>query len=85
MLVPLDILGLCAGTLTTAAFIPQVYRLWRTRSTQDISLPMVLIFIAGVVLWLIYGLWAGALAIIVANLVTLLLWFIILGLKWRHG
>ena len=32
--------GFLAGALTTIAFIPQVARTWRTRSTGDLSLPM---------------------------------------------
>jgi MtN3 and saliva related transmembrane protein len=47
--------GFIAGALTTIAFIPQVARTWRTRSTEDLSLPMLVIFNAGVVLWLAYG------------------------------
>jgi MtN3 and saliva related transmembrane protein len=47
--------GFLAGALTTIAFIPQVARTWRTRSTGDLSLPMLVIFNVGVVLWLVYG------------------------------
>jgi MtN3 and saliva related transmembrane protein len=47
--------GFLAGALTTIAFIPQVARTWRTRSTEDLSLPMLIIFNVGVVLWLVYG------------------------------
>jgi len=36
----IDLLGLFAGTLTTAAFVPQIVKIWRTRSTHDISLGM---------------------------------------------
>ena len=35
-------IGLAAGTLTTIAFIPQVTKIWRTRSTKDLSLGMFL-------------------------------------------
>jgi len=40
------------GILTTVAFLPQVLRTWRTRSTADISLVMFLVYVTGIVLWL---------------------------------
>ena len=46
-----DLIGSLASTLTTIAFVPQVWRAWKTRSARDLSLPMYLIFTAGVVLW----------------------------------
>ena len=49
------VLGLFAGSLTTIAFLPQVIKTWRTRSTKDISLEMFAIFCSGVLLWIIYG------------------------------
>ena len=78
------LIGLIAGTLTTIAFIPQLQQTWRTRSAQDISLSMLLTFVTGVFLWLIYGLLLGALPIILANLITLILTSAILILKMRY-
>ena len=80
-----DWLGSVAAVLTTIAFVPQVWRVWKTRSTKDISLGMYLVFTAGVLFWLAYGLMLGAWPIIVANLVTLALTGTVLGLKLRHG
>ncbi len=80
-----DLVGMIAGTLTTIAFVPQVWRVWKTRSTKDISLSMYLVFTAGVVFWLAYGLMLGAWPIIVANVVTLALTGTVLALKLRHG
>ena len=78
------LIGLIAGTLTTIAIIPQLQQTWRTRSAQDISLSMLLTFVTGVFLWLIYGLLLGALPIILANLITLILTLAILILKMRY-
>jgi len=79
-----DFLGLAAGTLTTIAFVPQVVKLWRSRSTRDISLGMFVTFSIGVALWLLYGLAIHAWPIVLANAVTLLLALTILILKLRH-
>jgi|TARA_R110000751_G_scaffold74819_3_gene151121 MtN3 and saliva related transmembrane protein len=79
------ILGLVAGSLTTLAFLPQVIRTWRTRSTADISLGMFLVLCTGIALWFVYGLINGDWPVIIANGLTFLLAAIILGFKLRHG
>jgi MtN3 and saliva related transmembrane protein len=78
-------LGLLAALLTTAAFLPQVLHTLATRDTRGISLRMYVIFVAGVLLWLLYGLLTRDLPLIVANAVTLVLAGTILYLKLRHG
>ena len=78
-------LGLLAALLTTAAFLPQVLHTLATRDTRGISLRMYVMFVAGVLLWLIYGLLTRDLPLIVANAVTLVLAGTILYLKLRHG
>ena len=80
----IDIIGVVAGTLTTIAFVPQVVRIWRTRSTHDISGFMFGIFSVGVVCWLGYGIVLGAWPIILANVVTLALSVTILYFKIRY-
>ncbi len=65
--------GLAAGTLTTLAFVPQVTRVYRTRSTRDISLPTFGALVLGTTLWLAYGILLGELPLIVANGVSLVL------------
>ena len=78
-------IGLLAGFLTTIAFVPQVLRTWRKGRAEDFSLPMLLLFVAGVALWLAYGVLAGALPMILANAVTLCLASYILVVKLRYG
>ena len=79
------ILGLAAGTLTTAAFVPQLLKAWRSKSTGDLSWGMLVTFSTGVLLWLIYGVWIDSLPVILANAVTLLLQAGIVSLKIKHG
>lgn len=76
-------IGIAAAILTTAAFAPQAIKVWRTRSTRDVSLAMFLLMVSGVVLWLVYGLLIDDLPLIVANAVTLLLASAILVAKIR--
>jgi MtN3 and saliva related transmembrane protein len=78
-------LGLLAGTLTTIAFLPQVIRTWKSKSTKDLSLAMLGTFTTGVFCWLIYGLMIDSLPIILANAVTFLLAGANVVLKLRYG
>lgn len=82
---PITALGLLAGTLTTIAFVPQLKKTWKTKSAEDISFGMFAIFCCGVLLWLVYGLLIGALPVILANIVTLVLSGAILVLKIKYG
>tara|TARA_B100000676_G_C17750299_1_gene666112 strand:+ start:196 stop:459 length:264 start_codon:yes stop_codon:yes gene_type:complete len=66
-------LGFIAGILTTIAFLPQVIKVWKTKSTSDISLAMFIIFTTGITFWLAYGIIIDNLALIIANSITLLL------------
>jgi len=79
-----NLLGIAAGTLTTIAFVPQVIKTWRTRSGEDISTGMFLLFSSGVLLWLLYGVALKAAPIIIANSITLVLALTIIGLKLRY-
>ena len=78
-------LAIAAGILTTVSFIPQVSRAWRTKSTGDLSLGMLVSFNAGVLCWFLYGWLTGQLVIVLANLVTLVLALSLLFLKLRWG
>jgi MtN3 and saliva related transmembrane protein len=77
-------LGIFAGLLTTASFLPQVIKAWRSRSTRDISLGMIATFCTGVFLWIVYGFLVGDFPVIAANVATFLLAAAILVLKLRY-
>ena len=78
-------LGLVAATLTTISFLPQVLRTLRTRDTRSISVGMYATLVAGVGLWLVYGLLTGDVPVIIANAITFVLSGIVFILKLRYG
>ena len=80
----IDSIGLAAGLLTTTAFIPQVWKIYRTKSGKDISARMFSLFSAGIVLWLVYGVLLQSVPLIASNAVTLVLSLTIIGLKLRY-
>jgi len=81
----LTFLGLTAAGLTTASFVPQAARVWRTRSTKDISLTMFAMMFVGIVMWFIYGLLLQDWPLMLANGVTMMLAGSIIVAKLRFG
>ena len=80
----LKYIGFFAAFCTTIAFLPQALKVWKTKSTKDISLYMFIIFTVGVLSWLIYGISISDLPIILANAVTLILSLFILIYKIKY-
>lgn len=79
------VLGMVAGFLTTASFVPQVWRTWRTRSAEDISYGMLLLFLVGLALWLVYGILLTSIPIILANAVTIALVIMLITMKSHYS
>jgi MtN3 and saliva related transmembrane protein len=78
------VLGLVAGCCSTAAFVPQVLKIWREGETRAISLRMYLMRDAGFVLWLAYGIAAWNLALIVPNVVAALVISATMAVAYRY-
>jgi MtN3 and saliva related transmembrane protein len=78
------IIGLMAAAATVIAFFPQLLKVWKTKSTRDISLGMFSIFCSGVFLWLIYGILRQDPSITIANLLVFIQAFIILMFKMKY-
>ena len=81
----IKLLGFAAAACTTLAYAPQFVKVWRTRSTEDISLGMFLVLVLGVALWLLYGLLSGDGPLIASNAITLVLAGAILFMKLKYG
>lgn len=80
----IEIIGLVAAVCTTSAFVPQVLKTWKDKSTKDISLGMYSIFLCGTLLWLYYGIYHDSLPIALANAVTSMLVCVMLFLKLKY-
>ena len=80
-----SIIGLIAAVLTTGASVPQVIKSWRTRSSGDLSIKMILVLASGLSCWVIYGFLTGDRIIIVANGTGVCLQLTLLWLRLRYG
>jgi MtN3 and saliva related transmembrane protein len=79
------IIGYIAGTLTTVAYLAQVLRTLKHKSTKDISLGMYLMLCTGIAMWLVYGIFIHSWPVIIANAITLALSGSVLVMKIRFG
>ena len=78
------IIGLIAAALTTGALFPQLIKVWKTKSTKDISTGMFSLISAGVFLWFIYGLYVNNFPIIIANSLAFVQAIVILAFKVKY-
>ncbi len=80
-----DLVGYLAALLTTIAFLPQLYKTWLTKSADDVSSIMLILFITGLSCWIIYGIKINSFPILVANIITFIFNFSILILKITYS
>jgi MtN3 and saliva related transmembrane protein len=76
-------IGFVAGALTSLSAAPQVWRLWKSRSGDNVSYRMFISLSAGLALWVVYGVLLDQIALIVANSVSLILNLAVLFMKWK--
>jgi MtN3 and saliva related transmembrane protein len=79
-----ETIGMIAGFCTTISFVPQIIRIVKTNDTAGISFYMYLIFVIGLLLWLIYGMLIQSNAVIFTNAATFILAGIVLMMKLRN-
>ena len=77
----IDLYGFSAASLTTIAFLPQLFKTWKTKSAEDVSLITLILFLTGLLCWIIYGIKINSIPILVANIFTFTFNFSILVLK----
>ena len=80
-----EVLGFLAGFFITIGLVPQVWRLFKLKSAREISLSFTLLFLAGGLCWLTYGISLGLLPIIVWNAISSSLMLLLLYAKIRYG
>jgi MtN3 and saliva related transmembrane protein len=77
--------GALASLLTISAFVPQVIRSWRTRSTHDLSYGTLMLLVSQSIAWLSYGVLLRDPALIITNSVVCVFTILILVAKLRFS
>lgn len=82
---PVEILGFLGGIITGITFLPQIYKTYKSKSVNDISISMFSLAATGNVLWLAYGIIQKSPSIIVTNVVVLISALLMIYFKLRYG
>ncbi len=80
-----EIIGFIAGGLSSALFIPQIIKILKEKSAEELAMLTVIIGVISSSLWLWYGILNGHISMIVTNSVSILASVILLGLKWKFS
>lgn len=80
----LTLIGFGATAFTVASTIPQIKKAKRTKDTDDVSIRFLLVLIAGLSLWVVYGIGKTDVVIIIGNSISVALniWMLILKIKY---
>lgn len=79
------IIGIIAALLTTFGFVPQIIKIYKTKSAKDVSIMTLFQFSIGTLLWTLYGIHIGDTIIIVANIITFITVIMMVILYYRHN
>lgn len=77
-------IGIAAGTLTSISMLPQLIKVFKEQNVEDISLATLLVLLAGVALWVVYGFMKNELPIIVSNSFAVLVNCVLLFLYFKY-
>ena len=80
----IQLFGYFAAILTTLAFIPQLIKTVTSKKAEDVSLATLIMFLTGVGSWIIYGFKINSNPILIANIITFILNFLILIFKINY-
>lgn len=80
-----EILGWIAGAIVNLSFIPQLVRVFKLKSAHEISLLFTTLLLAGIIIWLGYGIFSRLLPVILWNIVGAILTGALLYAKLKYG
>ena len=77
----INLVGAAGGIVSSITFLPQVIKIWKTKSAKDLSMGTLLFLILNVSLWLLYGILTNLYPIIITNGIVLTMVFIMVYFK----
>ena len=81
----IEIVGHTGAFLSSVTFIPQVYKVWQTKSVNDLSLTMMVIVFTSTIIWLIYGIALNLWPVILANGIICFLSLLLIYFKFAYA
>lgn len=80
-----DTLGFIGGALVTCSLIPQLVRVFKLKSAREISILFTTLLLAGIIIWLAYGISLRLIPVILWNAVGAVLVALLLYAKLKYG
>jgi MtN3 and saliva related transmembrane protein len=76
--------AICAPLSTMVQFIPQVYKMHKTKKVKDISEFAILFWIFSAILWLVHGIFIDDLSISISSIINILVCLFMLLLYYKY-
>lgn len=73
-------IGIAASIFTGISLLPQLIKLIKEKKSENVSFPMMIVLLTGLILWIIYGIYKEDYIIIISNGISLILNISILSL-----
>lgn len=80
-----EIIGLLGGFLSCITFVPQIFKTWKSKSVQDISVHTFMIVLASTIIWIGYGVLKDSISLMLTNIVVFMTAVIMLWMKWKFS
>ena len=81
----IEILGLIAGVITSAGFLPQLFKGYKTKKLDDVSYFMPIVLAIGMSLWFFYGHLINSIAVMAANAFSISCSLILVVMKKKYS
>jgi len=80
----IQVTGIMAGSITALSTLPQLIKIIKEKKVEAISIWMLILLITGLGFWALYGFLKDDIFILVTNLFSLLVNFILIGLRIKY-
>ena len=79
-----DVFGWLAAIFTTLIFVPQIFKAYSTKMTQDISMLMLILAVIGNSLWLVQSILISNIPLIVTASLIIILSMVLIRFKYMN-
>lgn len=81
----IEVMGFVSGALIITSLVPQIVRVFRLKSAQEISLLFTVLMLVGTIGWLIYGVSLQLKPVMVWNAIGTVFTSILIYAKMKYG
>lgn len=80
-----EYLGYIGGALTTFCYVPQIIRIFRVKSANEISFPFTILLLTGVICWMLYGIFSLITPVIIWNAISAVIVSVLIFAKLKYS